>query len=71
MARGRKQTPEQIIGLLGRIEVGTANGKTAAMACKEAGIAEQTYYRCRTAVHRESDGITTGAYRARACSRPY
>ena len=26
---------------------------------------------CRTAVHRESDGITTGAYRARACSRPY
>jgi hypothetical protein len=26
---------------------------------------------CRTAVHRESDGITTGAYRARGCSRPY
>jgi len=26
---------------------------------------------CRTAVHRESDGITTDAYRARACSRPY
>ncbi len=25
----------------------------------------------RTAVHHESDGITTGAYRARACSRPY
>jgi hypothetical protein len=26
---------------------------------------------CRTAVHRESDGITTGAYSARDCSRPY
>jgi hypothetical protein len=25
----------------------------------------------RTAVQSESDGITTGAYRARACSRPY
>jgi hypothetical protein len=26
---------------------------------------------CRTAVQSESDGITTDAYRARACSRPY
>ena len=32
MARGRKQTPEQIVGLLRLIEVGTANGKTAAYA---------------------------------------
>jgi len=32
MAQGRKQTPEQIIGLLRQIEVGTANGKTAAYA---------------------------------------
>lgn len=47
MARGRKRTPEQIVGLLRQIEVGTANGKTAAVACKEAGIAEQTYYRWR------------------------
>jgi putative transposase len=47
MARGRKQTPEQIIGLMRQIEVGTANGKTAAIACKEAGITEQTYYRWR------------------------
>jgi hypothetical protein len=30
MAQGRKQTPEQITGLLRLIEVGTANGKTAA-----------------------------------------
>ena len=47
MTRGRKQTPEQIIGLLRQIEVGTANGKTSAVAYKEAGIAEQTYYRWR------------------------
>jgi hypothetical protein len=32
MARGGKQTPEQIVGLLRLIEVGTANGKTAAYA---------------------------------------
>jgi hypothetical protein len=30
MARARKPTPKQIIGLLRQIEVGTANGKTAA-----------------------------------------
>jgi putative transposase len=47
MTRGRKQTPEQIIGLLRQIEVGTANAKTSAVAYKEAGIAEQTYYRWR------------------------
>jgi putative transposase len=47
MARGRKRTPEQIVSLLGQIEVGTANGKTLPQACKEAGIAEQTYYRWR------------------------
>jgi putative transposase len=47
MARGRKRTPEQIVSLLRQIEVGTANGKTMPQACKEAGIAEQTYYRWR------------------------
>jgi hypothetical protein len=35
-----------------------------------AGVGNVTMV-CRTAVHRESDGITTDAYRARACSRPY
>ena len=30
MARARKETPEQIIGLLRLIEVGAENGKTAA-----------------------------------------
>jgi cell division protein FtsB len=35
----------QIVGLLRQIEVGTANGKTSGVACKEAGSAEQTYCR--------------------------
>jgi transposase-like protein len=47
MARGRKQTPEQIVNVLRQIEVAMANGKTAPAACKEAGIVEQTYYRWR------------------------
>lgn len=38
MARGKKHTPEQIVSVLRQIEVAMANGKTAAAACKEAGI---------------------------------
>ena len=30
-----------------QIEVAIANGKTTALACKEAGIVEQTYFRWR------------------------
>ena len=44
MAKGKKYGPEQIVSMLRQIEVGTANGKTAPLACKEAGITEQTYY---------------------------
>jgi putative transposase len=47
MAKGKKYGPEQIVSMLRQIEVGTANGKTAPLACKEAGITEQTYYRWR------------------------
>jgi transposase-like protein len=47
MARGKKHTAEQIVNVLRQIEVGIANGKTAPLACKEAGITEQTYYRWR------------------------
>jgi transposase-like protein len=36
-----------IVNLLGQIEVAVANGKTTALACKEAAITEQTYYRWR------------------------
>jgi hypothetical protein len=36
MARGKKHTPEQIVGLLRQIEVGVANGKTTPTACRVA-----------------------------------
>jgi len=39
--------PEQIVATLRQIEVLVSQGKTVPLACKEAGIAEQTYYRWR------------------------
>ena len=47
MARGKKHSPEQIVNVLRQIEVAIANGKSTPLACKEAGIMEQTYYRWR------------------------
>ncbi|SEF80183.1 Transposase [Bryocella elongata] len=47
MARGKKHTAEQVVNLLRQIEVAVANGKTKVLACKEASITEQTYYRWR------------------------
>jgi transposase-like protein len=47
MARWKKHTAEQVVNLLRQVEVGVANGKSMAQACKEAGIVEQTYYRWR------------------------
>src|SRR5271168_629392 len=47
MARGKKHSPEQVVNLLRQIEVAVANGKTTPLACKEAGIVEQTYFRWR------------------------
>ena len=47
MARRKKHTPEQVVNLLRQIEVAVANGKTTALACKEATITEQSYYRWR------------------------
>jgi putative transposase len=35
------------VSLLRQIEVAVANGKTTPVACRENGITEQTYYRCR------------------------
>jgi putative transposase len=40
-------TPEQIVGKLRQIEVLMGQGKTVPLACKEAGIVDQTYYRWR------------------------
>ncbi len=46
MAR-KRHTAEQVVNLLRQVEVAIANGKTTALACKEASITEQTYYRWR------------------------
>jgi putative transposase len=43
----KRYKAEQIVTLLRQIEVGIANGKTTAQACKEAEITIQTYYRWR------------------------
>ena len=43
----KRYKPEQIVNLLRQIEIGIANGKTTPQACKEAEIAQQTYYRWR------------------------
>ena len=47
MGRGKKYPPEQVVDLLRQIEVAVANGKTTALACREAGLVEQTYFRWR------------------------
>ncbi len=47
MPRGRKVSPEQVVVVLRQIEVQTAQGKSLGMACREAGISEQSYYRWR------------------------
>lgn len=45
---GRKRlAAEQIVTKLRQIEVLQGQGKTIAMACKEAGTTEQSYYRWR------------------------
>lgn len=46
MAR-RGFSAEQIVSKLRQIEVLMAQGKPAALACKETGISEQSYYRWR------------------------
>ena len=43
----RRYTAEEIVTVLRQVEVGIANGKTTPQACRENGIAEQTYYRWR------------------------
>ncbi len=47
MPRGRKVCPEQVVVTLRQIEVQTGQGMSLAVACKEAGISEQSYYRWR------------------------
>lgn len=40
-------TPEQIVTKLRQLEVLVRQGKTVPLACKEAGIVDQTFYRWR------------------------
>jgi len=47
MRRGQKTSAEQIVLKLRQIEVQTGQGKSLALACKEAEISEQSYYRWR------------------------
>ena len=47
MKRGQKTGAEQAVLKLRQIEVKTAQGKSLALACKEAEISEQSYYRWR------------------------
>ena len=47
MRRGQKSSAEQIVLKLRQIEVQTAQGKSVAVACKEAEVSEQSTYRWR------------------------
>ena len=43
----KRPSPEQIVTLLRQIEVATSSGKSVAIACREAEISDQSYYRWR------------------------
>ena len=43
----KRFSPEQIVTLLRQIEVATAQGKSVPIACRDAGISDQSYYRWR------------------------
>lgn len=47
MKKGQKAKPEEIIKVLRQIEILTSKGEKVPMACREAGITEQTFYRWR------------------------
>ena len=47
MRKGEKSKTEEIIKILRQIEIFINQGKTVPMACREADISEQTYYRWR------------------------
>ncbi len=47
MKRGQRPSAEQVVLMLRQIEVQMAQGKSIAVACKEADVSEQSYYRWR------------------------
>lgn len=47
MNKGKKFKTEEIISILRQVEILVEQGKTIQLACKQAGICEQTFYRWR------------------------
>ena len=47
MRRGQRPSAEQVVLMLRQIEVQTAQGKSISLACKEADVFEESYYRWR------------------------
>jgi transposase-like protein len=45
--RGKRHTPEQIIGLLRQAEVELGSGNTIGQVCQKLAISEQTFHRWR------------------------
>jgi len=43
----KRFSPEQIVTMLRQIEVATTQGKSISIACREAGISDQSYFRWR------------------------
>ncbi len=43
----KRFSAEQIVTLLRQVEVATAQGKSIMIACREAGISDQSYFRWR------------------------
>ncbi len=43
----KRFSAEQVVTLLRQIEVSISTGRSTQMACREAGISEQSYYRWR------------------------
>jgi transposase-like protein len=41
----KRFSPKRIVTLLRQIEVATASGKSVSLACREAGISDQSYFR--------------------------
>lgn len=71
MGRGKKYQPEQVVNLLRQIEVGVANGKTTALACKETGVVEQSSFRgLKTALYFAACDIRVGFTPCPICDIP-
>jgi transposase-like protein len=45
--RGKRHTPEQIIGLLRQAEVELGSGSTIGQVCQKLAVSEQTFHRWR------------------------